>query len=161
MTLTVVAPTNKGEAAFRDRTPVATRRAITPALFAGLSASRQRASTARSVAGQLAPHRRRRQNRRSPGCGRARRRAGGSNSSGRSSRIDPEPEGLKPPGRRSPRTLDPLDGEIVAGEPERLALPRAAVVEAEREIDERDVEAEKADDRPGADRDKADARRRG
>ena len=54
---------------------------------------------------------------------------------------------------------DALDGEGVAGEPQCLAAPRAAVIEAESDIDEGDVEAEKPHDRPRADRNEADADR--
>ena len=62
----------------------------------------------------------------------------------------PEPEGLEAPAAALASDADPLDGEFFAGEPDRLALPGAAVAEPEGEIDESDVEAEKPDDRPGA-----------
>ena len=46
---------------------------------------------------------------------------------------------------------------VAFGEPQCLALPGAAVADAEGEIEQRDVEPEEAADRPGADRYEADA----
>src|SRR5262252_4286104 len=69
----------------------------------------------------------------------------------------PYPERLKPPEAALATHAHPFDREDIVGEPDRLALPRATVIEAEDEIDDGDVEAEKAHHRPGADRDKTDA----
>ena len=43
----------------------------------------------------------------------------------------PDPERLKPPAAAFAPHPDPLDREGIAGEPDRLALPGAAVIEAE------------------------------
>ena len=71
----------------------------------------------------------------------------------------PQPEGLEPPHAALSPHADPLDREGVAGEPDRLAAPRAAIAETKGDIDECDVQPEKSDHRPSADRDETDADR--
>ena len=66
----------------------------------------------------------------------------------------PDPEGLKAPQATRAAHADPFDREHIPDEADRLALPGAALVEAEGEIDEGHVEPEEPDHRPGADRDK-------
>src|SRR5262245_17580503 len=78
---------------------------------------------------------------------------------GRLVEYDAQPERLEPPELALAANADALDRELVAGEAQRLALPRAAVAAAEGDIDERDVEPEKPADRPGAERDEQDPRR--
>ena len=50
----------------------------------------------------------------------------------------------------------PVMSDGVPGEPKRLTLLRAAIIEAKRQIDQGNVETKKPDDRPGADRHEAD-----
>src|ERR1700757_4864536 len=52
---------------------------------------------------------------------------------------------------------DAFDGKHLTGKAERFALPRTAVIEPERQIDEPYIETEEPDHRPGADRDETDA----
>ena len=63
----------------------------------------------------------------------------------------PQPEWLEAPKAAVAADTDTLDGELLIGKAQRLALPRAAVRQAERDIDQQHVEPEKAADRPGAD----------
>ncbi len=70
---------------------------------------------------------------------------------------DAQPERLEPPGAAVTADADALDGELLFGEAQRLALAGAAVTEAERDVDQQHVEPEEAADRPGADGDEDDA----
>ncbi len=71
--------------------------------------------------------------------------------------LDAQPERLETPDPPLAVDVDPLDGEIIARQPQHLAPPRAPIAEAEGDIEGRDIEPEKAADRPGAERDEDDA----
>jgi hypothetical protein len=51
---------------------------------------------------------------------------------------------------------DPLYGKDVAGKPKRFALPRAAVIEVEGQVNERYIDTKEPDHRPRADREETD-----
>src|SRR6185437_112961 len=70
---------------------------------------------------------------------------------------DARPERLEPPALSPAIDIDPFQGQLVFGQTQMLALPRAAIAEAEREIDQANIEAEKRRHRPGAAQHEGDA----
>src|SRR5437764_14031693 len=63
---------------------------------------------------------------------------------------DAQPIGLEAPRSTGAAHVDALDRQGVLGETDALLAARAAVIDAEGEIDEGDIEPEEPHDRPGA-----------